>query len=385
VTATHERILVVDDEPAMLRTVSRILTPRYEVQGFSNGPQALESFRAAPFDLAIVDVRMPGMDGFELMREIKKLSPRTEVILVTGSVTDLDEKLIRSIEERAFYLITKPFSRPVLTSLVSWSLEMQRLEEERDHLIRRLTEDLERARRYQQALLPRGLPRSFGPLRVASAYLSCEAVGGDLFDVVPLPDDRLMLMVADVAGHGVAAALLTGMVKTSLGRSFQEGLDLASTARAVQETLMPLGQQRVVTLFVGIADTRHRTLRYLNAGHPPALLWGGGRETRLLGATTPLLSYNIAMHPEPEASVPFQPGDRLGLYSDGLYEVLDPSGNEFGRDRLLRSMAAKTGPIESAVEGLMRETAGHAAGRPPSDDLTLLMADFEGEGAAPPR
>ncbi|HXH27509.1 MAG TPA: fused response regulator/phosphatase [Candidatus Polarisedimenticolia bacterium] len=379
-TTGHERILVVDDEPAMLRTVSRILSPRYDVQGFSDGAQALASFRATPYDLAIIDVRMPGMDGFELMREIKKVNPRIEVILVTGSVTDLDEKLIRSIEERAFYLITKPFSRPVLTSLVGWSLEMQRLEEERDGLIRRLTEDLERARRYQQALLPRGLPRSFGPVRVASAYLSCEAVGGDLFDVVPLPDDRLMLMVADVAGHGVAAALLTGMVKTSLGRSFQEGLGLASTAKAVQETLLPLGPQRVVTLFIGIVDVGGRTLQYLNAGHPPALLWGSGRETRLLGATTPLLSYNLAIQEAPEATVAFGPGDRLGLYSDGLYEVLDPSGNEFGRDRLLRSMAAATGPIEAGVEALMRETREHAAGRPPADDLTLLMAAFEEEG-----
>src|SRR5262249_54012822 len=123
------RVLVVDDDPAMLRTVERILAPRHEVSGFSSGEAAIEAARREPFDVAIVDVRMPGLDGFEVTRAIKALRPRTEVVLVTGSVTDLDDKLVRAIEERAFYFITKPFSKAVLTSLVTWCLEMQRLAE----------------------------------------------------------------------------------------------------------------------------------------------------------------------------------------------------------------------------------------------------------------
>jgi phosphoserine phosphatase RsbU/P len=374
----HSRVLVVDDDAAMLRAVERILSPLHEVRGFSSGEQALASIKTEPYDVAIIDVRMPGMDGFELTREIKKLRKRVEVILVTGSVSDLDEKLIRAIEERAFYFITKPFSKAVLTSLVGWCLEMKRLEEERDDLIRRLTEDLERARRYQRALLPRGLPRSFGPIRVASAWVSCESVGGDLYDVIPLPEDRLLLMVADVAGHGVAAALLVGMVKTAVGQSLQEHLDLATAARAVLETLAPLAQQRVVTLFLAVVDSRNRTLQYLNAGHPPALLRGKEGEPRRLAATTPLLSYGIGLGTKPVETVPFVPGERLAIYSDGLYEVRDPAGNEFGRERLLEALAKSRGSLEENVASVMEETRNHAAGRPPDDDLTLLIAQFDG-------
>jgi sigma-B regulation protein RsbU (phosphoserine phosphatase) len=374
-------VLVVDDDPAMLRAVERILTPTHEVRSHSSGERALAAVQREPFDVAIVDVRMPGMDGFDLTRAIRKARPRTEVILVTGSITELDEKLIRAIEERAFYFITKPFSKAVLTSLVGWCLEMKRLEEERDELIRRLTEDLERARRYQQALLPRGLPRAFGSIRVASAWLSSASVGGDLFDVVPLPGDRLFLMVADVAGHGVAAALLVGMVKTAIGRSLQDftdadGIDLAPAARAVLETLAPLNKNRVVTLFLGVADGRRRTLHYLNAGHPPALIWRKGGEPRSLAATTPLLSFGIGLGAEPTATAPFGPGDRLALYSDGLYEVLDPAGKDFGRDRLLAALAGHGGSIEEVVAAVMRDTGRHAAGRPNDDDVTLLVAEF---------
>ncbi len=372
----RSRILVVDDDPAMLRTVERILTPAHEVRGLPTGEQALQAIRKEPYDVAIVDIRMPGMDGFDLTRAIKEARPRTEVILVTGSVTDLDEKLVRSVKERAGFFITKPFSRAVLTSLVERCLEMQRLEEERDALIRRLTDDLDRARRYQQALLPKGLPRAFGPVRVASAYLPCDAVGGDLFDVVPLPEERLLLMVADVAGHGVAAALVTGMVKTALWRSLQDQPGLVPAARAVLETLAPLGQQRVVTLFLAQIDGRGRTLHYLNAGHPPALLWRQGAAPRLLTATTPLLSFGIGMDAEPAVTVPLAPGDRLALYSDGLYEVRDPAGAEFGRDRLLRALAAHGGSIEETIAAAMEAARRHSAGRPPDDDLTLLVAEL---------
>ncbi|HEU4401340.1 MAG TPA: SpoIIE family protein phosphatase [Candidatus Polarisedimenticolia bacterium] len=375
------RVLVVDDDPAMLRTVERILSVSHQVSGVLSAEQALALVRSESFDVAVVDIRMPGMDGFQLTREIHRLQKRVEVILVTGSVTDLDEKLIRAIEERAFYFITKPFSRAVLTSLVSWCLEMKRLEEERDDLIRRLTEDLERARRYQQALVPQDLPRTFGRVRVASAWVSSQSVGGDLFDVVPLPGDRLFVMVADVAGHGVAAALLVGMVKTAVGRCLQDiaardEADVTPAARAVLDTLAPLNRNRVVTLFLGVVDGRAQRLHYLNAGHPPAILWGAGREPRLLSATTPLLSYGIGLGASPAATVPFGPGDRLAIYSDGLYEVRDPAGTEFGRERLLKALSAHRGRIEETIEAVMGETRRHAGGRPPDDDLTILIAEF---------
>jgi len=372
----HGRVLVVDDDAAMLRAVERILAPAHEVRGFPSGEEALRAFKEQPFDVAIIDIRMPGMDGFQLTRAIKEARPATEVILVTGSISDLDEKLVRSVKERAGFFITKPFSRSVLTSLVERCLEIQKLERERDELIGRLTEDLERARRFQLALLPRGLPKTFGRHRVASGYSSCETVGGDIFDVLPLSSDRLMLMVADVAGHGVAAALVTGMIKAAVGQALQEQGGILPAARAILDTLAPLGQQRVVTMFIGIADSRRRSLQYLNAGHPPALLWGGERAPVQLAATTPLLSYGIGLSKNPVKNEPFLPGERLALYSDGLYEVRDAAGAEYGRERLLQRLAAARGRLDDIARDVMDQAKAHAGGRPPEDDRTILLAEF---------
>jgi sigma-B regulation protein RsbU (phosphoserine phosphatase) len=254
-------------------------------------------------------------------------------------------------------------------------LEIQQLEKERDDLIRRLTEDLERARRFQLALLPRGLPRSFGRLHVAAGHLSCEAVGGDIFDVLPLSPERVMLMVADVAGHGVAAALVTGMIKAAVGQALQEQGEILQAARAILDTLAPLAQQRVVTLFIGVAEPGRGALQYLNAGHPPALLWGRERGPVQLPATTPLLSYGIGLSKDPVREERFLPGERLALYSDGLYEVRDAAGAEYGRERLLRRLAAARGPLDDLARQVMEEARAHAGGRPPEDDRTILLAE----------
>jgi serine phosphatase RsbU (regulator of sigma subunit) len=373
---TRGRILAVDDDAAMLRTVERILAGAHDVRSAASGEEALRLLKQEPCDVAIIDIRMPEMDGYALTRAIKEMHPATEVILVTGSVSDLDEKLIRSVQERAGFFITKPFSRSVLTSLVDRCLEIQDLERERDDLIRRLTEDLERARRFQLALLPRGLPKSFGPYGVAAAHLSCERVGGDLHDVVAFPDGRVLLAVADVAGHGVAAALVTGMIKTVLGATLGESPDLTATAQAVLETLAPLSQRRVITLLLVLLNPRTRTLEYLNAGHPPALVWGGGGEPAQLAATTPLLSYGLGLASDPVRSHAFKPGQRLALYSDGLYEVRDPAGEQFGHERFLASIADGRERLDQAAKRLLDQAVRHAGGRPPEDDLTLLLAEF---------
>lgn len=373
---TRGRILAVDDDAAMLRTVERILSSSHDVRSASSGDEALRLLKQEPCDVAIIDIRMPGMDGYALTRAIKEMRPATEVILVTGSVSDLDEKLIRSVQERAGFFITKPFSRSVLTSLVDRCLEIQDLERERDDLIQRLTDDLERARRFQLALLPRGLPRSFGPLSVAAGHLSCERVGGDLHDVASLPDGRILLTVADVAGHGVAAALVTGMIKTALGATVRDNPDLAQVAGAVLDTLAPLSARRVITLLLVLINPRTKSIDYLNAGHPPALVWGGKEGPGLLEATTPLLSFGLGFSKDPVKSRSFRPGERLALYSDGMYEVQNPAGEDLGRERFLESIASGRETLDQAARRLIDQSVRHAGGRPPEDDLTLLLAEF---------
>ena len=151
-TPTH--ILVVDDEAGMRRAVERVLGSRYQVTATGSSREALEiASRTAPH-LAILDIRMPELDGFELMARLKQQQPGLDVILMTGSVDDQDEKLVRAIRGAAFYFIQKPFDRDVLRTLVERCVELRTRRDDNRRHVQRLERELAEARAFQQSLLP---------------------------------------------------------------------------------------------------------------------------------------------------------------------------------------------------------------------------------------
>src|SRR4029079_13754941 len=149
------RILVVDDEPGMLRAVERVLGESYHVIGARRAGEALAMAGEFQPQLAIVDIRMPDIDGFELMARLKARLPSLDVILMTGSVDELDEKLVRAIRSAAFYFIQKPFDREVLRTLVERCIELRRRREDHHQTLKRLETEMAEARAFQHSLLPR--------------------------------------------------------------------------------------------------------------------------------------------------------------------------------------------------------------------------------------
>ncbi|MCP3979825.1 MAG: response regulator [bacterium] len=126
-TPSRARVLVVDDDPGVLRTVGRILQPVYDVVSASTAAEAMESAAAGDVAVALVDIQLDAEDdGYAVCRELRRLSPETDVILMTGSVSQSDEKLFRSLEQDAFYFLFKPFERRVLRALLERCLRLQR-------------------------------------------------------------------------------------------------------------------------------------------------------------------------------------------------------------------------------------------------------------------
>ena len=177
-------------------------------------------------ELAIVDIRMPDLDGFELMARLKARFPELDVILMTGSVDDLDEKLVRAIRSPAFYFIQKPFDREVLKTLVERCVELRwRREEHRRHL-ERLETEMAEARAFQQSLLP-DREAVVNRLAICCRYTPCSGLGGDLYDYAAAGSGQTALLIADVSGHGVSAAMLTGIVKSAFQASHVDGFEPA--------------------------------------------------------------------------------------------------------------------------------------------------------------
>lgn len=370
---TPARILVVDDEPGMLRAVERVLSVEHQVVATGQSGEALAIAEAFQPELAVLDIRMPGLDGFELMARLKARFPRLDVILMTGSVDDLDEKLVRAIRSAAFYFIQKPFDREVLRTLVERCLELRRRREDHRQALLRLETEMAEARAFQQSLLP---PREavVNQVAVRCRYSPCSALGGDLYDYAAAADGRTALLIADVSGHGVSAAMLTGIVKSAFHAAHVDGFDPGAVVRRVSAGLGAFSPDRFVTLVAVLIDPGEGLLRYVSAGHPPVLLWGNSRPPTWLASTGPLVSPVLIESTWDVPALPIAEGDHVLLYTDG---VAEPLSDDDGRaePRFVATVERTAGGGGPLLDALLAEVHGELGGQPQPDDVTLLTAN----------
>jgi len=376
---SRPRILVVDDEPGMLRSIERILSSRYDVRAVRLPSAALDAASGSSFDVAILDVRMPEMDGFALMARLGELQPDLDVILMTGSTDERDARLVRAIRERAFFFLTKPFDREVLLTLLQRCLEARRLSHENRAHVVRLECELRAAQVFQQSLLPERTAALNG-FEVSLLYEPCDELGGDFCDYVLREDAPGAVLISDVSGHGAPSAMITGMVKQAFRAAMQE--EFAPTAVlkriATASRLFPDG--KYITATAVRFDRTSTLLEYACAGHPPGLFLGSDGSMAMLETTAPLIHPALPDWRCEQRTVRMARGDRLLLYTDGLPETRNGDGDEFGFERLValaRQLSAPASSVEAGgppmLTALRQELAQFAGGRPLEDDLTLAL------------
>jgi phosphoserine phosphatase RsbU/P len=367
----RSRILVVDDEPGMLRAIERVLGPLHELSVSGSSREALTLASVADPQVAILDIRMPELDGFELMARLKSQHPGIDVILMTGSVDDQDEKLIRAIRGAAFYFIQKPFDRDVLRTLVDRCVELQHQREENRRHVMRLEREMAAARAFQQALLPQPAAALNG-IRVVCRQIQSSELGGDLYDYASDASGRTAFLVADVAGHGASAAMLTAVVKSAFRACEQEDYDPVAVTERVRAGIAPFGIERFVTLVAARVSASNGLLTYVNAGHPAGLLWNSGGRRDRLGSTGPLLSPALSGARWKAAALPIAAGDHLLLYTDGVLDAL--YRGEPSEPCVLAAIEKHAAGGEDLLEAILDEINRHGGSHLPPDDITLLTA-----------
>jgi len=246
-----------------------------------------------------------------------------------------------------------------------------------------LSQEMETARRIQAAILPRATPDLPG-LSLAARYRPMASVGGDFYDFLPVEGQRLGLLIADVSGHGVPAALIASMVKIALAAQAERAAEPAALLAGMNRILCGNLERSFVTAAYLFVDRPAGRVLYASAGHPPLLHWsaaaGAVREVRL--DALPLGRFRRAAYPVTEIAV--APGDRLLAYTDGVVEAPGRDGEPFGDGRLaaLLAGAADLSPDGLADRILEQLAAWPDAGRlpaqAPADDITLLAVGIEG-------
>jgi serine phosphatase RsbU (regulator of sigma subunit) len=258
------------------------------------------------------------------------------------------------------------YSRALIVKLVTEELNMRREKELNDW-------ELGLASEVQTRFLPQSFPAVPG-LDIHGEVRQGRYVGGDYFDFIRLQDGRLLMVVADVSGKGVPAALIMAEVRASTHVLSAMGFPLEDFAARLNAVLhQSTDRKSFVTCFAAVIDAPNRRLTYINAGHPPPALCSNGAVRPLGKGTMPLGSLAALPNLAPRDEV-FGPGAVLVAYTDGLLEQTDPGGEQFGEENILNSVMTNSGrDSRSLTRRLLDDLGEFAAGNGPNDDICVAV------------
>jgi sigma-B regulation protein RsbU (phosphoserine phosphatase) len=383
-------LLVVDDNEDNRYT----LIQRLKRQGYTNvttavnGREALEQLRARPFDLVLLDVTMPEMNGYEVLENLKADARLRHLPVIMISAVDQVESVVRCIELGAEDYLPKPFNPTLLKARVGASLEKKRLRDELDAHVARIEAELESARRIQLSMVPGAFPAATAetPVGIFASLYPAREVGGDLYDFFYIDPRTLCVVVADVSDKGAGAALFMARTMTLIRTlaSLMRGAN--GSIPAPHEVVSRMNEElcgdnphcMFATVVLATLDLGSRQLSYCNAGHPPPYVVGPAGLTMLEAPRAKPIgirrSFSYAT-----TTRQLEVGDCLFLFTDGVTEALDANGELFSDSRLeevLRSVAE--GSTQSVVTSVVDAVRRFAGGAAQSDDIAALAVRLVG-------
>ena len=396
----NAKVLIVDDQEVNIRVLERMLrgAGHTSVASTTDPREVCELHRQNRYDLILLDLQMPGMDGFQVMEGLKEIETDgyLPVLMVTADPShklralqagakdfiskplDLAEVRARAynmLEVRLLHTEAKNYSK--LLEQTVWELEASRevirlktLEERK-----KLDQELALAEETQKCLLPRSLPQ-FENFRVHAFNTPTRYVGGDFYDFLQLSSGDLMGVLADVSGKGISAALLSSMLLGALSTEFRYRTQPQEVLTRVNQLLFEKTLPgRFVTLFLFLLSPQGAG-EYISAGHNPAYLFrcATGKIEELssgdliLGAFASVSYKSCPLH--------LHPGDILVVYSDGLTEARNQQNEMFGEERLLQIIQREAPTGSHALQlKILQAIEEFTQGMPQSDDITFLVVE----------
>lgn len=382
------RVIVVDDNPVNCAMVRAILEKeRIRVDVAHSGEEALEEIRRVPYDLILLDIEMPGLSGFDVLRELRDRQAQLAflpIVLLTGK-TD-QESRVSALEAGATDFLTKPFDPPELGARIRNHIGAKRLYDKLMMTNHLLQEERAKVFEAQLALLPDSLPDRPG-LRFGRGYRPSSMASGDYYDVINRPDGRVLIAMADVSGHGIAAAMRMSILRSVLHSGAAAGHDIEVIMQSLNRILQHgLDEYSFVTFYLAEFDPLSGLLRSVSAGHHAPIIQNSA--TGQAGELPILTTYPLGIEAEIElqiSEVTLSAHHRLVFYTDGLVEQTNAAGEFFELENIYRTLEATRGlRPQAAVDRLLHTHAVFSGTETPSDDVTILIMDVTERGATRP-
>ena len=373
---TEAKILIVDDNPVNLQMLCQLLErPGLRLFVAKSGKAALTISHKSHPDLILLDIMMPGIDGFEVCRRLKTDPTTRSIPVIFLSALDSTADKVKGLQLGAVDYVSKPFQPEEVLARVKTHLTLHQLSREVQTQRDKLVHELKVVSNLQRGLLPNELPNVLG-LDLAVHYDTSLYAGGDYYDVVKLPDGSCGFLVADAEGHSAPAAVMMAMT-CALFRSCPSLHDKPEQViDYINHNLCNVNNDSFVTAIYAHYNSSSRTLKIARAGHPLPILYrpkiGKAEEFACQGVF--IMGIEEYQH-VPVTTTTLAKGDRLLLYTDGVTERFNIHNQPYGEERICRQLeGAQTndpaGILASIIDDLNQFSKGHTV----DDDIAMLLA-----------
>ena len=380
---TAARVLVADDQSDVLEALRLLLKGEgYELELVGSPSAILAALARREFDLLLMDLNYArdttsGREGLDLLSQVHEIDPMLPIVAMTawGSI----ELAVEIMREGVRDFVLKPWDNTRLLGIVRKEVERgRRMRETKQRDLERLehshlpdASDWEEAQRTQLGFLPREIPQIPG-CEISGAWLPVHGIGGDYFDVMQLDENRFALCIADVAGKGVAAALLMSNLQATVRSLVTQDLPPAELASRINNVISEnTASDRFITFFYAILDASSRKLTYVNAGHNPPIIVTRHGELVRLSTGGQALGISPSQQFE-QGEFTLSAGDRMMLFTDGITEVAR-NGDEFGENRLAEVLRESRKSTATAIQRQILEQVAKFGGEKFQDDATLIL------------
>ena len=377
-------ILVVDDNELNRDLLSRRLKrDGHTVVVAEHGRAALDRLAEQPFDLVLLDIMMPELTGYEVLEVMKRDAALAHIPVVMITAATEEESIVRCLSLGADDHLPKPFNPAILRARVGSSLARKRLHDAEQRHARSLERELEIGREIQRGFLPDQIPVPDG-WELRAHFRPARQVAGDFYDAFPLPGGRVAIVLADVCGKGVGAALFMALFR-SLFRALAEPqfAAAAETSDGLRATVQGTNDyiarthgnaNMFATVFFAVLDPASGRVEYVNAGHElPAVLGADGAVRARLAPTGPA----VGLMPELPFGVAREcigRGETLVAYTDGVVDARNAAEESFGEDRLMELLAGHSATAQGLIDRVDSALGSFIADAAQFDDIAMLAA-----------
>jgi sigma-B regulation protein RsbU (phosphoserine phosphatase) len=369
------RILIVDDVKANIEVLVHALRDEYRLSVVLDGAAALRSVEKQPPDLVLLDIVMPGLDGYEVCRQLRTNEGTRELpVMFLSSLEDVTDKA-HGFEVGGNDYLTKPFELLEVKARVRSLLKAKAYA---DAVREAMARDLRIAREIQMGILPAdpaAAAKGTG-LDVHAFIEPARQVGGDLYEVLRAADDRVVVALGDVSGKGIPAALFMAVAVTVLRTLARQIVEPDEILRRLNDELAEQNPRGMfVTMQCLVFDMKRKLVSCAGAGHHQLAILSPGARPRLACASTGRPAGLMLGNPITRETLPLEAGEMFVLFSDGVSEAMNEDEAFYGEERLLATLGAmpNAGSAET-VTRVMTDLRAFTAGAKQSDDITVVAA-----------